>query len=244
VLWAFTDTYALALNLNATERHPTPTELFADGPHLAVRRFEIGDPSLSREKARSLDVGLRRAAGAWSFAVSAFLNDYDDYVYPLFTGEEEDGLPVVQYVQEDAEFTGIEAEVTLPSVSLGAARLETRLVADYVRAELDDGGDLPQIPPLRLGAEFGVVVDRLRVGLSTHWYDDQDRVSAEELPTPGYTMIDVDVSYRVPVADRTLLVFLRGGNLLDEDARRHTSPLKDFAPLPGRSIGAGFRFDF
>ena len=26
--------------------------------------------------------------------------------------------------------------------------------------------------------------------------------------------------------------------------RRHTSPLKEFAPLPGRSLGAGVRLDF
>jgi iron complex outermembrane receptor protein len=40
------------------------------------------------------------------------------------------------------------------------------------------------------------------------------------------------------------MVYLRGENLLDEDARRHTSPLKEFAPLPGRSVGAGVRLEF
>jgi hypothetical protein len=32
--------------------------------------------------------------------------------------------------------------------------------------------------------------------------------------------------------------------LLDAEARRHVSPLKDFAPLRGRSVSAGFRLDF
>jgi iron complex outermembrane receptor protein len=45
-------------------------------------------------------------------------------------------------------------------------------------------------------------------------------------------------------ADPGLHIFLRGTNLLDEDIRQHTSPLKDLAPLPGRSLHAGVRFEF
>lgn len=46
------------------------------------------------------------------------------------------------------------------------------------------------------------------------------------------------------LAEHPALLFIRGSNLLDEDARRHASPLKDHAPLPGRSLGAGVRFEF
>lgn len=45
-------------------------------------------------------------------------------------------------------------------------------------------------------------------------------------------------------ADSDLYVFLRGKNLTDEDARQHTSPLKESFPLPGRSVQLGLRFDF
>jgi iron complex outermembrane receptor protein len=41
-----------------------------------------------------------------------------------------------------------------------------------------------------------------------------------------------------------LSVFLRGSNLLDEEARRHVSPLKDYAPLSGRAISGGLRLEF
>ena len=72
----------------------------------------------------------------------------------------------------------------------------------------------------------------------------QDRVAADELPTDAFTLVDLDLAWRSQVADRAMTLFIRGGNLLDEDARRHASPLKDFAPLPGRSLGLGVRFDF
>jgi len=39
-------------------------------------------------------------------------------------------------------------------------------------------------------------------------------------------------------------LFIRGANLLNEEARRHTSFLKDRAPLPGRSGLVGVRVNF
>jgi iron complex outermembrane receptor protein len=38
-----------------------------------------------------------------------------------------------------------------------------------------------------------------------------------------------------------VLVFFKASNLLDEEARRHTSALKDYVPLPGRSLMLGVR---
>jgi len=42
----------------------------------------------------------------------------------------------------------------------------------------------------------------------------------------------------------TTTFFLRGNNLLDQDMRAHTSFIKDFAPMPGRSVVAGLRANF
>ena len=75
------------------------------------------------------------------------------------------------------------------------------------------------------------------------WYDKQDRLGPEELPTDGYTMVNLDFSYRLPEREHSVFFYLRGENLLDEEARRHSSPLKDVAPLPGRGIGAGVRIE-
>jgi iron complex outermembrane receptor protein len=64
-----------------------------------------------------------------------------------------------------------------------------------------------------------------------------------ELPTDGYTLVDLELSYRWEVRQTGLLFFLKGGNLLDEEARRHSSPLKDVVPLPGRSLTMGVRIN-
>ena len=239
--------YSVALNVTSTQRHPTATELYADGPHVAAQRFEIGDDTLKRERATTFDLGFRKTAGDWTGAVTAFQSDYSRYIFAALTGAvagEEDPLPVVQYSQRDATFSGFELEVKPPAADLGFGVLSSRVVADYVRAKLKDGGgDVPQIPPMRIGGELTLEQGAFSSGVSVTWYDKQDKLGPAELPTEGYTMVNLDFSYRLPEQQHSVFFYLRGQNLLDEDARRHTSSLKDVAPLPGRGIGAGVRME-
>ena len=243
-VYKLTGDYSLALNVTSTQRHPTATELYANGPHVAAQRFEIGDDTLKRERATTFDLGLRKMAGDWTGSITAFRSDYSRYIFASLTGAlegEEDPLPVAQYIQRDADFSGFEFELKPPSADLGFGVLSSRIVADYVRAKLKDGGgDVPQIPPMRIGGELTLERGALSSGVSVTWYDKQDKLGPEELPTDGYTMVNLDLSYRLP---HSVFVYLRGENLLDEDARRHSSPLKDVAPLPGRGVGAGVRME-
>lgn len=244
VIWKVASHDSIALNVTHSERHPTSTELYANGPHLAIGRFEIGDAALDRETALTVDLSLHKEAGRLHYVLSAFYNDFSDYILPLLTGDIADGLPVVQYVQADAEFQGLEGEIEYRLIESDAGNLSGRLAADYVRGKLRDGGDLPQIPPLRAGVELRYERDRWQAGVGGWYYDKQDKVSSNELPSDSYTLVDADFGYSMPWPTGRLHLFVRGTNLLDEDARRHSSPLKDFVPLPGRSVTAGARVEF
>jgi iron complex outermembrane recepter protein len=72
----------------------------------------------------------------------------------------------------------------------------------------------------------------------------QDRIAALETATPGYTRLDAGLEYAIKTPGSAATLFLKGNNLLDKDMRVHTSFIKDFAPLPGRSIVAGVRASF
>ncbi len=248
LVWRFATGWSSALNVTSTQRHPTSTELYAEGPHIAVQRFEFGDATLRPEHATTFDASLRYHGEphdeAWSMSLTAFQSDYRDYIHAHFTGDIEDDLPVAMYRQDDARFRGLEAEIQLPAFEIAGGKLSTRLLADLVRARLVDGGDLPQIPPLRVGGEIRYSRPAWSAGIAAHRFADQDRIAAHEAPTDGYTMLGADVSWKAPFGNRKLFAYLRGENLLDEDARRHTSPLKEFAPLPGRAVAAGVRMEF
>ena len=245
-LWGLRPGATLALQLTRTERHPTATELFASGPHLAVQRYEIGDADLDTERGLTADLSLRfDGENGWRGTVGVFHSDYDRYIVAQPTGEIEDELPVVEFVSRDARFTGAEFELghdALAATGIGALGL--RLFGDIVRAEDGAGEPLPQIPPLRLGAETSLTGARLRLGLEAIWHDSQDRIADGERRTAGYTMLNLEASWRQPFGAAGLSVFLRGSNLLDEEARRHTSPLKDYAPLAGRAVSGGLRLTF
>jgi iron complex outermembrane receptor protein len=243
-VWKFAEDRALALNVTRTQRNPQAAELYANGPHIADQRFIIGDPTLDQETALTADVSLRRTGDGIRWTLNAYYNDYSDYIFESPTGDIEDDLPVFLVGQGGAKLRGFEAEVNFPLLRQGEQHLELRLASDYVRGELDSGGDLPQMPPLRFGAGLHYDLGQFHLGLEGYYYDKQDKIADNELPTDSFTLVDADASYRLPVGSSSVLLFLRASNLLDEDARQHASALKDIAPLPGRSFHLGARAEF
>jgi iron complex outermembrane receptor protein len=73
----------------------------------------------------------------------------------------------------------------------------------------------------------------------------QNRVATLETTTDGYVRLDAGIEYTLTAArEVTTKLFVRGNNLLNQDMRVATSYIKDYAPLPGRSLVAGLRANF
>jgi len=247
IAWDIATAYRLSGHLSRTERHPAAEELYADGAHLATRQFEVGllavpDGVARKEVSSNVDVGIARRIGRVQWSLSVFYNAIDDYIYQAVTGAEEEGLPLAPYVQDDATFWGGEAELTLPLFEGRAWRTTTRVFSDFVRAELDDGGDLPRIPPWRAGVELATSRGRLGLGLDATWHAEQDRVSSYQ--TGAFTLVNASATWEMGTGPLGWDLFLRGTNLADEDARRSASFLAAYVPLPGRGLEAGFRARF
>ena len=237
--------YSFAVNAALAQRLPVAEELYADGPHLATRSIEIGNPDIGVETSQHLDVGIRRTGGEVSWSLTAFLTDYADFIFLHNTGQIDDELPIFEFAQEDARFTGIEAELFAPIFVRGETEVDLRLFADYVNGQLSSDEYLPRMPPLRYGSRLQVHNARLIAGVEVTRYDAQDRLAAIETPTAAYTMINADINWSIPTPGGLLFeLFVRGSNLADEDARRHTSFVKDTVPLPGRNLSVGFRSHF
>ena len=75
-------------------------------------------------------------------------------------------------------------------------------------------------------------------------HDAQNRISSGELATDSFEMLDFELIYRVNFGVENLVLFLKGKNLLDEEARDHVSLLKDLAPRVGRNFVLGARYTF
>lgn len=161
---------SLAAHLSRSERHPTSTELYADGPHIAVQRFELGsvilgDGIIEKEVSTNIDLTWRGATERITWSLTGFFNSIDDYVGLLPTDAEEDELQVFEYSQFDADFYGFEAEARIELLHTDHGHLHTRLFSDFVYAERDDGAGeyLPRISPMRTGAGLHYIADRFEV---------------------------------------------------------------------------------
>ena len=237
----------LIANLSLTQRNPNSEELYSDGAHIATRQFEIGllavpGGSAKTEDAANIELGWRRMQGDILWDVSVYYYDFTDYIYQDLTGDVDDGLPVAVYTQDDAEFIGAEAAVTVPLWSRDKLDNNLRLFGDTVKAELSNGEKLPRIPPWRLGANLDFGGDSWTAGLDVIYYAKQDDISS--FNTDAYTMVNASLLYKVPTGAADWELFVRGTNLADENARKSTSSIAAYAPLPGRSLHMGARLAF
>jgi iron complex outermembrane receptor protein len=245
VLWSRGDDWSAGFTAARSVKLPTAEELFSNGPHLATRAFEVGDPDLEKERSLGLDLSLRGRRGRVAGEVSLFANRFDGYIFEEATGVLEDGLEVFQFVQRDADFVGAEASLTIDLLHREPDHLDVELMADTVRAELRDTDEpLPRITPARVGAGLHYRGARWNGRIEVRRTAAQDRVAPLERPTDGFTFLNASVGYRFFVGRAVFDLLLRGANLTDEEARNHVSFLKDLAPLPGRDVRLGLRVAF
>ena len=242
------DTHHFRVSLSRSERAPSAEQLYSFGEHHASETVEIGDPDLDKEAYTNLEIGLDRHQGDFSYSITAFYNQVSDYIYleTLTLGGAEvlsdEGNNFITNEQEDAKFYG--AEFTSAwQVSEGEMPFKLRLSADYVRAKLDTGGDLPRISPARVGLGFDTGRGDLQFSMDYQRVFNQSKTAALESSTDGYNLVSFNANWK-PASLKGLGLFVKGRNLLDEDGRRHTSFLKEGATITGRSILAGVNFDF
>ena len=218
-----------------TERAPTTEELFSNGPHLATSQFEIGDPNLGKETATGVEAALRYRQDGRYLTLNAFYTDYSDYIFETETGEVEDGLDVFQFVGEDATFRGFEVQGGADLAQFGSFTLKADALAEYVRAKTDSG-DLPRIPPLSVLTGIEADSERFNFRAELDYAAEQNKIEVFEIPTDDYALVNLFATWRAPAGTQDVRLSLSVLNLLDDDARQHTSFLKDTVPLPGRNV--------
>ncbi len=233
-----------------TERAPSPEELFSNGPHLATGVFEIGDPTLGKETARGVEATAKFTSDPVSLVVNGFYTSYKGFIFENFTGLEADVdgelIPIARFEASDAAFKGFEAQLDAELFHIGPFHIHSHAAADYVRATAENSptGDLPRIPPFTglFALEANSASFDLR-GEIEH-ARAQKKIGSNELPTDAYMQYNLYATYRPIGEDSPITVRLAALNLSNEDARLHTSFLKEIAPLPGRNFKISVQGEF
>lgn len=258
--WHFIEEMALGLNISRSQRAPVAEELFANGAHHATGTFERGRSTLGEETANNIDLTLTRELGLLQWNVSLFANYIEDFIFLQARDTNNDGVadtvdedgaldPAgefndVQYQQDDAIFYGIEVAAGLNLYSGSNGTLDLNVFGDYVRAELENGDNLPRISPARIGAGLDYQYKKLTAGLDLTNVLAQNANGVLETDTDGYTVLDLNANYKLVEGEQNLSLFAKASNLLDEDGRLHTSFIKDRAPIMGRALTVGLQASF
>jgi iron complex outermembrane receptor protein len=249
--------WSLAANASYTERAPTFYELYANGPHDATGQFLIGDPSLSKERSFSGDLGLRFKEGPHHGSFGVFYSHFRNYITEVDTGlftddagnvvpqGTDDALSQAVYRGVPADFYGFEAESTFRVLERAGHKLDLLLSGDYTNARNSDTGEpLPRIPPLRLGLGLDYAYGAWGAGVSFTKAFAQHRHSDNDDSTAGYYKVDADVTYSFRVDKTQWQAYVRGTNLTNQEIRYATSVLRDIAPEGGRAVMVGLRASF
>lgn len=252
----------ISLSGQYVERAPDAAKLFSGGIHEATGTFEIGNPDLEKEKATSVELGIRKADGPFRYDATAFYTRYDGFIFRQLTGlecegtlascGEDDGhgagdhgheaLDQVLFGQRDASFFGVElaGQYEVAPIWNGVWGIEGQY--DFVRARFDEGGNVPRIPPHRLGGGlfYRDATWFARAGV-LHAFD-QDEIGANEIATPGYTLVSAELSYSVALDSDaglgpSMTIGIKGENLADDEVLNHASfKRREDVLLPGANV--------
>jgi iron complex outermembrane receptor protein len=247
------DRLSLTGALSYIRRLPTAVERFAFWNNAAIGRFLIGGDldgtPLRTEQSLGYEIGVQFDRDPLTLRINGYNYDFENFIYLQETLAQTGGFArAVEYIERPATIRGFEAELDWKIVEDDRQSLMLTLMSDLAegRNQREDE-PLPRMPPLRFGTRLEWRYGSMTSGLEIRQATAQRRVKPgprPELPTGSHTLVNADWAWDVPIPDRSLTVFLRATNLLNQDARLATSFRKDVAPLPGRSVSVGVRHTF
>jgi iron complex outermembrane receptor protein len=251
-LWNLTPHWQLTGNAAYTERAPKDYELFANGPHVATRGYELGDSTLGKEKAMQLDIGVAWKSAFDSFALNAYSSNFKNYLglvqsqgvtrnqsdgevnpvnnpanngFSQATGAVFSPLNEFRYMQTRARFTGFEASGNIRLMT-GASTVDLGLRADHVKAtNLSTSQPLSRIPPMRLGATLKYASGPFGADLGVDYSATQKSVPLGDQAAAANTRWNAGLNYRTKAGPASLLWYARLDNITNALAYSATSVL-------------------
>jgi len=203
-------------------REPSLSDRYFTG--VSGRGFVAGNPDLSPETSRQLDLSVQRTGLVTRFAGYAYLYRIRDLIERF---RETDGSFAFRNRGEE-EVQGLEIET---DVNLGKS-FSARLTFSVSRGRiLDDGSPAADIPPL--GGSIAIhhrPIKRLWWRVSYSLFARDDSPGPTEAVTPGYGLVEASAGIGLGKGLEGRLIL---GNILDKEYP--ASPDDDSVLAPGRS---------
>lgn len=269
--YQFTEQLALAANIGRGFRAPSLFNLHVDGVHGGIAAYQVGNPYLDSEYSLNTDLSLRWRANKVQAKATVYRNAIDNYMFLVntgdFVGSDNNGPPVLEFVQGNARLFGGNADITaqvLPWLQLSGTfeTVEGRNIDENI-SEVDE---LPLLPPTRLSGKIKIMrpslgkIENSFLSLGVQYTSSKDAAGRYEpfwqfgnapqfsdfgvASTDAYTLVNATVGVDIPLWDRPISLQISGKNLLDEAHRDFLDTYKGYALSPGRNITLRIKVPF
>ena len=244
-LWNIDDQNSIYLGLARSQRAPLANELFFEGEHEATATYQTGNTGLRMETSYNIDIGYKFNSKRVALEINLFHNWVNGYIFSQRTGGTTGGDPNVEYQQAAATFIGYEAQLIYHAWKNASQDVDITLFSDYTRGKLNNEGDIPRIPPLRLGFQVDHRYGNWRSNLRYTYADEQNYSGAYEDSTGSYSLLQLNTHYHIEDFKKAdVLVYAKGNNLLNQNIRNSASFLRNFAPEAGIGAELGIRINY
>ncbi len=248
----WSDRLTTQLSLSYLERLPSSQELFWNGFHHATESYILGNRDLDNERSINWDADmLYQHSDAFSSKISLYYYDFANYIYQSPKVDSRD-MPMIDpfHLSPIWEMRGVEASIwgvgieESYTVQIEAHQLNFIAQFNALQGKLDEGGYIPRMSPYNATLSLNHKVGNLDNLISYKWVDESRNEAANETHTQGYGLLNLSTNYHYKLDKGTIEVWVKGTNLTDDIAKNHISFLKDSAPLQGRNLSFGVRYQF
>jgi len=242
------------INFGTAWRAPSINELLSQGVHQSAVSYEIGNATLTSERAYNASTSFHFHSGKFEGELGLYNNFINGYIFLKpnlqYIHTIRGSYPTFTYTQVDATFRGIDLSATYNitdslSVTGKASILYAwnNTINDYLQL----------IPANRFEISF-------RYGIGNHGFlkqmylrgagiytDRQSRVPGNSdylVPPSEYLLLNATIGFSIPTGKHVMDISLTGNNLLNTAYRDYMDRFRYFNDEPGRNFTVRVRIPF
>lgn len=238
------------VNISTGFRAGNLAELSSNGLHEGTLRWETGDPNLKIEQNINTESSVNFVGDNLSLSVTAFYNQFYNYIFLNPTGIQYLGFDVYNYKQAQATLFGGEAGLDIHPA--GAKWFGYSSSFSTVTGKLSRTGYLPFIPPDKFQQKVIFYFppnskneNRFSMYIGTDHVFEQNHPARFETSTNAYILVNAGGNIILHHHERDITISLAGNNLLDKNYFDHLSRFKEYGIHNiGRNISLNLNYPF
>ena len=229
-------------NLGFAQRTPEVNELYSNGFHQGVGRWEQGDPNLKLEKSIKAVIGTDYTIGKKGFFQAvAYAQYFNDYIFLRYEGDTvtiRGAFPLWLYDQTNAMIYGLDLNFSYSILH----QLKFNLGYAYLRGEdLTQKTPLVFMPPNNINSRLQYALNDLgilnnnSITIEGKYVFEQDYEPNQDIKPPpaGYFLLSVGARTTILKGNSAFNIGFKIENLLNTTYRDYLNQMRYFADEPG-----------